>query len=80
MLHEGGHPVLPADVGIPPDVVHRVTVWLADYSDEKLAGAASDTTWMAEGQALYATLSRLLADDEIELFDWEGLWDASRRP
>jgi hypothetical protein len=74
LLFEGGARMPLADMAIPADVADRATAWLATYDDAKLDGTDPDAAWMAEGRALYALLRGVLADDGVELVDWEGIW------
>lgn len=77
MLYDGGTAVPLDSLPVPPEVASRATAWVHQYDESKLPWEDGDSEWLAEGRALFVILRETLAGHEIDIFDDEGLWDAS---
>jgi hypothetical protein len=80
LLHGGGAAVELESLALPGELVERARRWVAGYDDARLDPDQRDEAWVAEGRALFAELRRELLARGLELFDWEGYWDAGARP
>jgi hypothetical protein len=77
LLHEDGGAVAIDGLGLPDDLVDRARRWVSRYDDARLEPATRDASWIAEGRTLFGELRILLRPSGIEVYDWEGYWDAS---
>jgi hypothetical protein len=77
LLHQDGAPVALETLDLPVDLARRAAQWVAAYDDRQLAPESRDEAWIAEGRAIFGGLREALAAVNIDLVDWEGIWEAA---
>jgi hypothetical protein len=80
LLHVAGRPIPLTELAIPDDIAVRAAAWVGRYDDAKLPfGDHPDGDWMVEGRAVFADIRDCLAEHNVTLIDWEGIWAPATR-